>query len=221
MTDFYTEILLEEEAPELAPNDKSEDQLRQALPSKTPKGKLSKIDDLQSVAGNTALLQQAEAKRRQKSVNDTQENALQDKLTSQSEEQTLNPEPKDPQALNNSNPESVNGVEKLDPDTEHERILILARVAANLSENPDRAPLGAMFAIYRSAPKIQVERAAKTFMSVFLRIPSEARLATRKAINAEMKNYAETLLARILRMRLGQIVAPPPSVPPPSPGGDP
>lgn len=224
MTDFSSEILMEEDTPELAPKDKSEDQLRQGLPPKTSKENTSKVDNLQSIAGNTVLLQQAEASRRERNKNDKQSNFSREKPISQAEKDVLNSKSKDPQDSHESNTETAKTVEKLDPDTENERVVILAQVAVNLSDNPQKAPLGAMFALYRDAPKVQVERAAKTFMSVFLRTPADARLASRKAINTEMKNYAETLLVKILRTRLGQIVTPPatpPPAPPPSPGGGP
>jgi len=112
---------------------------------------------------------------------------------------------------------------RADPASARRRQLaLLTQTLSRLPDNPERAPLDALFTAYRQASMDEQREAALVIANAILRIDTDSRRRARRVLAATVATYRSHPLAQLLALRLGAwVTAHPAPAPPTDPGGGP
>lgn len=225
MRDFIADILLEEEEREPSPKIKEEDLVAEG-PQKHIEGAPPTNPNLQSTAGNTAIMLRAQPLEQEFSneTNFARPTPKPFVETTIGQEGEINPKSDiAPVSTGDKKPMKSGLSPKSDKKTFSERHqkLALGQAVLSLSNFPKEAAIERLFLTHQSATKKQVHRAAKVIESTYLRSPANKRLEIRKLLNMFADQFLDNPLARVLRARLGYIgTTPAPPTPSPPAAGD-
>lgn len=222
MTDFARDLLWDEEKPVPLPTAKADDGRAdrrdsmdnvRAGPQRLPSGLAER---LQAGAGNAAL-----------AVSMTVEAPELGTETAAPVERQPAPAPK-AEALPPVATDAAETKEEAPPaaDDTGRRAAALGETLTVLARRPEDAPLDFLFETYEGAPMREAEKAADLLLALVLRADAVRRPSISAALRPALKAHAGALLARLLAVRIGGMLAAPapsppepPPAPPPEPGG--